>query len=86
MKCPCEICLVVSFCKNKSNFRPSNFRLILNECIELQKYLGIVRLGLYVSSLRRFELFNRLRTVTKIIPYDHITISCEDDLKLKRGE
>jgi len=33
----------------------------------------------FISSLTRFELGRRLRTISKYIPYDRISIRCQDD-------
>ena len=81
MNCPCENCLVLAKCRNKYEFKPYNFKLIVDECPNLRAFLGLEKppkLGtigfVYVTTLPRFTFTERLKIVSRLIPYNHITV------------
>lgn len=81
MECPCKDCLVLARCRNKNTYNiPLNFGIALNECPYLQEYLGITEASIiqFTSKLNRFKVMKKLNIVSEYIPYEHVTIRCDE--------
>jgi len=74
MKCPCENCLLIGICKNRSKTKPVNFVHALNQCSLLCKFLKIDKISLPTlqlwSNLDAEELQKRLDKASKFIPFE----------------